>query len=259
VEQPKDITVTFLGTGTSSGVPMIGCSCKVCKSSDDKDKRLRSSILIQSPTTTLVIDTTPDFRYQMLRAKVSQLDAAVFTHPHKDHIGGLDDIRAFNFLQQKTMPLYANALTEKGIRNDFYYAFEKKTYPGIPQLNFVNIDSDSFKIGDITLLPIACMHLKMPVLGFRINDFAYITDANFIADEELLKLQGIHTLVINILRKEKHLSHYNLAEALTIGERLKVRQLYGTHISHQLGNHTVICNEMPTWATLAYDNLKINI
>ncbi|MFN3666770.1 MAG: MBL fold metallo-hydrolase, partial [Sediminibacterium sp.] len=163
---PK-LTITFLGTGTSSGVPMIGCDCAVCTSPDKKDKRLRSSILVESPTTTIVVDTTPDFRYQMLRINNRKLDAVLYTHPHKDHLAGLDDIRAYNYFTRKPMDIYANTLTEEALRRDYYYAFSDTRYPGVPELNLINIDLQAFQVGDIPVLPIEVMHYKMPVLGFR--------------------------------------------------------------------------------------------
>jgi phosphoribosyl 1,2-cyclic phosphate phosphodiesterase len=251
------IKITFLGTGTSAGVPMIGCSCKVCTSNNIRDKRLRSSILVQSATTTVVIDTTPDFRYQMLRAGVQQLDAALFTHPHKDHIGGLDDIRAYNYVQQKAMPLYVNELTKKGIMHDFHYAFSGEDYPGIPQLTFNNIDNEVFSIGNIEFTPIQVWHHKMPVLGFRVKDFVYITDANRIEPEELEKCMDATYFTINMLRKEPHVSHFTLYEALEIAQSCRAKNILGTHISHQLGKHTEVSAELPSNSSLAYDSLEI--
>jgi phosphoribosyl 1,2-cyclic phosphate phosphodiesterase len=251
------IKITFLGTGTSAGVPMVGCNCKVCTSTDSKDKRLRSSILVQSRTTTVVIDTTPDFRYQMLRAGIQKLDAAIFTHPHKDHIGGLDDIRAFNFVQQKTMPLYVNALTKKGIMHDFHYAFSGDDYPGIPQLKFYDIDNEVFRIGDIEFMPIQLWHHKMPVLGFRIKGFVYITDANRIETIELEKCMRADYFTINMLRKEAHVAHFTMADAITLAQQCQAKKILGTHISHQLGKHTEVSYELPSNSSLAYDSLEI--
>lgn len=252
-----NITITFLGTGTSAGIPMVACNCAVCTSNDKRDKRLRTSILIQSETTTVVIDTTPDFRYQMLREGIKQLDAAIFTHPHKDHIGGLDDIRAFNFISKKAMPLYVNELTENGIRNDFHYAFSGEQYPGIPDLEFYRIDNQQFTIGDIPFMPIKVWHHKMPVLGFRIYDFVYITDANAIDDEELEKCMNADYFIINMLRKEKHIAHFSLEEAIEVGKKINAKKIVGTHISHQLGKHTDVTNDLPSNTSLAYDSLKI--
>ena len=184
------LKITFLGTGTSSGVPMIGCDCPVCSSADKKDKRLRSSILVESETTTLVVDTTPDFRYQMLRENVKKLDAVIFTHPHKDHIAGLDDVKAFTYFSKKPMEIYANPLTQEALKREYAYAFADKKYPGVPELNLNTIDTEPFYVGDIYVIPILVWHLKMPVLGFRFGDFTYITDANRIDEEEKQKIRG---------------------------------------------------------------------
>lgn len=251
------LIIQFLGTGTSSGVPMIGCSCEVCKSSDEKDKRLRSSILVRSGTTSLVVDTTPDFRYQMLRSNTSKLDAILFTHPHKDHLAGLDDIRAFNYFSESSMPVYANSMTEEAIRRDFYYAFGDNKYPGVPDITLLNIFTASFEVGDILITPIEVMHHKMPVLGFRFGNFTYITDANFIDEREKDKIRGSEVLVLNALRKEPHLSHFNLSEALQLAKELAIPTVYFTHISHQLGKHEAVNNELPSNMQLAYDGLTI--
>ncbi|MCB0775446.1 MAG: MBL fold metallo-hydrolase [Chitinophagaceae bacterium] len=253
------IRITFLGTGTSSGVPMIGCTCPVCTSTDKKDNRLRSSIMIESAKTTLVVDTGPDFRYQMLRQKVNKLDAVLFTHPHKDHLAGLDDIRAFNFFQKKPIDIYADSLTEEAIRRDFYYAFSDTKMPGVPELDLYTITLESFVIGDIPVTPILVWHLKMPVLGFRFGKFTYITDANRIDDNEKEKIKGSDVLVLNALRKQKHISHFNLEEAIQLVKELKVPQGYFTHISHQLGKHADIENELPEGIDLAYDGLGLKM
>jgi phosphoribosyl 1,2-cyclic phosphate phosphodiesterase len=248
-----------LGTGTSSGVPMIGCDCAVCVSTNKKDKRLRSSILVQSTTTTIVVDTTPDFRYQMLRTNSKHIDAIVFTHPHKDHIAGLDDVRAYNFFSQKPMQLYANTLTEEAIRRDFYYAFANAKYPGVPNLELNTIDLASFTIGDIFVQPILVWHLKMPVFGYRFNDFTYITDANRIDDTEKQKIIGSKALVLNALRHEKHISHFNLEEASLLADELGIASTYFTHISHQLGKHNFISKQLNNNLYLAYDGLVIHV
>lgn len=254
-----DLKITFLGTGTSSGVPMIGCNCEVCISPDIKDKRLRSSILVQSKTTTLVVDTTPDFRYQMLRADVKHLDAVVFTHPHKDHIAGLDDIRAYNFFLNKPMEIFANALTEEALRREFVYVFAENKYPGIPKLNMNTIATEPFMVGDIPIIPIVVYHLKMPVLGFRFGKFTYITDANRIDENEKQKIKGSEVIVLNVLRKEKHISHFTLDEAVTLVNELKIPKAYFTHISHQLGKHEDINNELPLNMQLAWDGLVLHL
>ena len=248
-----------MGTGTSSGVPMIGCSCPVCISADSRDCRLRSSVLIESPETTIVIDTTPDFRYQMLRRKVKKLDAVVFTHPHKDHMAGLDDIRAFNFFSGKSMPVYANSLTEEALRRDFYYAFSDTKYPGVPELDIHTITDAPFQIQDLLIQPILTWHLKMPVLGFRVGPFTYITDANYIEDAEKEKIKGSSVLVLNALRKEHHISHFNLQQAVDLVEELQVPEAYFTHISHQMGLHSEVEAELPQGVHLSYDGLMLRL
>ena len=238
---------------------MIGCRCEVCTSTDKHDKRLRSSILVQSAATILVVDTTPDFRYQLLRTDTRHLDAVLFTHPHKDHMAGLDDIRAFNFTTQKAMNIYANSLTEEAVRRDFYYAFTDTKYPGVPELNLITIDESPFVVGDIPVQPIQVMHHKMPVFGFRFGDFTYITDANRIDDDEKEKIKGSKVLVLNALRKEAHVSHFTLEEAIALAIELEVPEVYFTHISHQLGKQEEINRELPPHIRLAYDGLKISL
>jgi phosphoribosyl 1,2-cyclic phosphate phosphodiesterase len=251
------LTITFLGTGTSSGVPMIACACEVCTSADKRDKRLRSSILVQSATTTIVVDTTPDFRYQMLRQDVKKLDAVLFTHPHKDHIAGLDDVRAYNFFQDKPMQIFANQMTIDALMREFAYAFADKKYPGVPNLELNSITLESFMIGDIPVVPVMVWHLKMPVYGFRFGNFTYITDANYIEEGEKQKIRGSKTMVVNALRKEKHISHYNLQEAIHLVQELEVPNAYFTHISHQLGKHGSIEKELPEGIHLGFDGLSI--
>jgi len=238
---------------------MIGCDCVVCSSANQKDKRLRSSILVQSEKTTLVVDTTPDFRTQMLRENVKRLDAVIFTHPHKDHIAGLDDIRAYNFFQKKPLDVYANKLTEEALRREFYYIFSEKKYSGIPEIKLHAITDKPFVVGDIPVIPILVYHLRMPVLAFRFGNFTYITDANRIDDEEKGKIKGSKVLVVNALRKKEHISHFTLQEAIDLVEELKIPSAYFTHISHQLGLHDEINNELPPNIHLAYDGLKIKI
>lgn len=252
------ITITFLGTGTSTGVPMIACPCPVCTSKDAKDNRLRSSLLVQSSTTTFVIDTTPDFRYQMLRQKVASLDAVLFTHPHKDHIAGLDDVKAFNFFSGNAMQVYANTLTQDAIKREFMYVFAEKKYPGIPQITLHNIDENTpFVIGDIPIIPILVWHLHMPVLGFRIGKFTYITDANKIDAIEQQKIVGSQMVVLNALRHAPHLSHFTLDEAVALIQSLKIPQARFTHISHQLGLHQTTNNALPIGMELAFDGLQL--
>jgi len=229
----------------------------VCTSTDKKDNRLRASILVQSSTTTIVVDTTPDFRYQMLREKVKKIDAVLFTHPHKDHIAGLDDIRAFNYFQQSSINIYANTLTQEALKKEFSYIFAEKKYPGIPEIDLRTIDRQPFVIGDITIIPIPVWHFHMPVLGFRFGDFTYITDANKIEAEERKKITGSKIMVLNALREKKHISHFNLAEAIEIIQQLKVPEAYFIHLSHQIGKHQDVEKNLPAGIHLAYDGLVL--
>lgn len=215
--------------------------------------------MIESANTTLVVDTGPDFRYQMLRKKANKLDAVLYTHPHKDHLAGLDDIRAFNFFQKKPIDIYADSLTEEAIRRDFYYAFSDTKLPGVPELDLYTITLEPFVIGDIPVTPVLVWHLKMPVLGFRFGRFTYITDANRIDDNEKEKIKGSDVLVLNALRKQKHISHFNLEEAIKLVNELQVPQGYFTHISHQLGKHAEVENELPVGTNLAYDGLELQL
>jgi phosphoribosyl 1,2-cyclic phosphate phosphodiesterase len=255
----SSLKITFLGTGTSSGVPMIACDCEVCTSTDKKDKRFRSSILVQSEKTTIVVDTTPDFRSQMLRANVKHLDAVLFTHPHKDHTAGLDDVRAYNFFTKRPMDVYANEMTQLALRREFYYVFAEKTYPGIPKIDFHTIDLEPFVIGDIPITPILVYHIEMPVLGFRFGDFTYITDAKTIDEKEKKKIKGSTVIVLNALRQEEHISHFSLSQAVELVNELEVPKGYFTHISHQMGRHHDINKILPDNMQLAYDELSITI
>jgi len=238
---------------------MIGCRCEVCVSTNPKDKRLRSSVLIQSATTAIIIDTTPDFRYQMLRTNTTHLDAVLYTHPHKDHMAGLDDIRALNFITKKPMDIYANSLTEEAVRRDFYYAFADSKYPGVPELNLITIDESPFVIGDLSIQPILVYHHKMPVYGFRIGNFTYITDANRIDADQMDLIRGSKILVLNALRKEDHISHFTLQQAVDLSNELAVPEVYFTHISHQLGKDEEVNKELPPHIRLAYDGLQISL
>lgn len=251
--------VTFLGTGTSQGVPVIACGCRVCTSSDKKDKRLRSSIMVSSPAGNIVVDTTPDFRYQMLREKVGHLEAVLITHSHKDHIAGMDDIRAFNYFQRSAINIYASEFSQQVIKREFAYAFSEFKYPGIPEINLKTIADEPLEVNGLKVTPIHVMHHQMPVIGFRFHDFTYITDANFIAEEEKDKIRGSKILVLNALRKEKHISHFTLDEAIALGRELEVPQVYFTHISHQLGLHAEVSEELPEGMALAYDGLTLEI
>jgi phosphoribosyl 1,2-cyclic phosphate phosphodiesterase len=249
--------VTLLGTGTSQGVPVIACKCEVCTSAHEKDKRLRSSILLSLPELNVVIDTGPDFRQQMLRAGVEALHAVVFTHEHKDHIAGLDDIRAFNFLQHGAMDVYASPRVQEALHREFHYVFADIKYPGIPEITLKTIDQNPFQIGGISFQPIEVMHHKMPVLGFRIGNFAYITDANYIAPAELDKLKNLDVLIINALRIQTHLSHFNLEEALEIIDILQPKRALLTHISHLLGKHEDVSKLLPSHVELAFDGQEL--
>lgn len=253
------LTITFLGTGTSSGVPMVGCSCEVCTSSNPKDNRLRSSLLIQSSSTTIVVDTTPDFRYQMLREKVKHLDAVLITHPHKDHIGGIDDTRPYQFFHQEPTAIYGNTLSLEGVKKEIPYAFADVRYPGVPVVDLHEITMAPFTIGNIPITPILVWHHKLPVYGFRFGSFTYITDANRIDETEKEKIKGSEYLVLNALRKEKHISHFTLQEAIDLVKELGIPHALFTHISHQLGLHSEVSFALPNGISLAHDGLKISM
>jgi len=253
------LRITFLGTGTSSGVPMIGCHCEVCTSADARDKRLRSSILVESAQTSFVVDTTPDFRYQMLRIHNEKLDALLYTHPHKDHTAGLDDIRPYNYFQAKAIEVYANSMTVAQLKREFAYIFEEHKYPGIPDINLHEIDLTPFTIGEIPVTPILVWHHKMPVYGYRIGDFTYITDANRVDDAEKEKIKGSKVMVVNALRSEPHISHFTLDEASALVDEVQVPRGYFTHISHQLGKHENVEKQLPEHLRLACDGLVIEV
>jgi phosphoribosyl 1,2-cyclic phosphate phosphodiesterase len=253
------VIITFLGTGTSQGVPVIACECEVCTSTDKHDKRLRTSILIEAEGKTIVIDSGPDFRYQMLRAKVMHLDAIVFTHEHKDHVAGMDDIRAFNYKQQAPVDVYADTRVQAALRREFPYIFDDKGYPGIPQINLHTISNFLFNVGNLHFTPIEVMHYKLPVLGFRIKDFTYITDAKTISETERQKIRGTKVLVVNALQKQKHISHFTLDEAIAFARDINAEKTYFTHISHRLGKHADISKELPAGIELAYDGLALDI
>jgi phosphoribosyl 1,2-cyclic phosphate phosphodiesterase len=253
------VKITFLGTGTSQGVPLIACECLVCKSNDSRDKRLRTSILVEAKGQTIAIDTGPDFRQQMLRENVKKLDAVLFTHEHKDHIAGMDDIRAFNFILKKRIDIYADLRVQSAIRREFAYIFSNEKYPGIPEIDFKTIDNVAFNVGQVSVLPIQVIHFKLPIFGFRFYDLVYITDAKFISEEEKLKIKGCKILVINALRKNAHVSHFTLAEALALIDEIKPGKAYLTHISHQLGLHSEIEKELPQNVFQAYDGLKLEL
>lgn len=253
------MTLKILGSGTSQGVPVIGCNCSVCTSVDAKDQRLRSSAVIQSAQTSVLIDSGPDMRYQLLRAGIRDLDAVLISHEHQDHTAGIDDLRAINFIQKHSIPIYCTERVERRIREQYSYIFQNSDYPGIPQINFERIPSGSFKIGDIMIEPLFLWHADLPVSCFRVGDCAYITDANKVPASEMLKLQGLKNLVVNALRKEKHHSHFSLSEAIELSDNLKVENSYFTHISHQMGLHAEIQKELPPQRNLAWDGLELSI
>ena len=253
--------VTITGSGTSQGVPVIGCGCEVCISEDTKDKRLRASIHIEHKNKSIVIDTGPDFRQQMLNSKVSKLDAVLFTHEHKDHVAGLDDVRAFNFLQKKPVNVYCTNNVFTALKREFHYIFDPKfKYPGIPSIDRFEINKHQvFSVEDISIQPIEVMHYKLPVLGFRIENFAYITDAKTIEKKEKEKLKNLELLIVNALRKKEHLSHLNLNQAIDLINELKPKKAILTHISHFMGKHKEVEKELPENIRIAYDGLKIKI
>lgn len=251
--------ITFLGTGTSQGVPVIACTCEVCRSLDYRDKRLRTSIHIDNAGQNFVIDTGPDFRQQMLRENIRRLDAVIFTHAHRDHTAGLDDVRAYNFLQEMNMPVYGAELVLDQLKIEYAYVFEKDSYPGIPRLTLNLIDEKPFVLNGVPIIPLPVTHLRMPVLGFRFGNFSYITDANIIPEETFEKLKGTEVLVLNALQIEPHVSHFNLKEALKMVARIQPGKTYFTHISHKLGLHSAIEKDLPPNVSLAFDGLQISV
>lgn len=238
---------------------MIACDCEVCLSADTNDKRLRSSIMVQSADTTIIVDATPDFRCQMLRESIHHIDAILLTHSHKDHIAGVDDTRPFQFFSHKPTEIYGNKMSLEGVKNEIPYAFDQIRYPGIPKVNLHEVSLEPFMIGDIPVTPILVWHYKMPVFGFRFGNFTYITDANRIDDLEKKKIIGSEILVLNALRNEPHISHFTLQEAIDMVKELKIPAAYFTHISHQLGLHKEVNALLPKGMSLAYDKLKIEI
>ncbi len=251
--------ITFLGTGTSQGVPVIACECEICKSKDVRDQRLRSSVMIEVQGNVIVIDTGPDFRAQMLRSNVKHLDAVLLTHAHKDHIAGLDDVRAFNYIQKKAIDLYASEDVNIAIKNEFSYAFAIYKYPGVPEINLHTIENKPFEINHIKVIPIEVFHFGLKIFGYRVADFTYITDANYISNIEIDKIKGSKVLVLNALRKKKHVSHFCLEEAVTILEQIKPDRAYITHISHMMGLHEEVQKELPEFIRFAYDGLSIEL
>ncbi len=253
------MNVTFLGTGTSQGIPVIGCKCEVCKSLDFKDKRFRTSIYVEVSGIHLIVDTGPDFRMQSLNNRIEQLDAVLYTHEHKDHTAGMDDIRSFNFLLKKDIPVYGRQQVLDTLKREFAYAFSENKYPGVPNINQVEVRNEPFQINEISILPIEGWHKDLPVFGYRIKDFAYLTDVNYVSEEEQQKLNGCDTLVVNALHRNKHYSHFNLEEALAFIDRVNPKKAYLTHISHQMGRHKDVEKELPDHIRIAYDGLKLTL
>ena len=251
--------ITFLGTGTSQGVPVIACDCLTCQSQDKRDKRLRTSILVETEDQNIVIDAGPDFRQQMLRAGVKTLKSILLTHEHKDHIGGMDDVRAFNYISKKPIDIYSDEKVQDAIKRTYPYVFAENKYPGVPQMNLITIGDEPFLAGSVKIVPVRVYHYRLPVYGFRFGDFAYITDANYISADNRNKLIGVKYLVVNALRKEKHISHFNLREALQLIDEISPRKGFITHISHQMGLHSEVSKELPASVSLAYDGLVMDI
>jgi phosphoribosyl 1,2-cyclic phosphate phosphodiesterase len=251
------VKITFLGTGTSQGVPVIACGCNTCLSTDLHDKRLRTSVLVETEDTTVVIDAGPDFRQQMLREHVSKLDAILLTHEHKDHIAGLDDVRAFNYKSQDAIDIYSEERVQKVIKKEYSYVFSEYQYPGIPKMRLNSIADHSFNVKKLAITPIRVFHYRLPVYGFRVANFGYITDANYVPEESKEKLYGVKYLVINALRKEKHISHFSLREAVDFIREISPKKAYITHISHQMGLHAEVSKELPPGIMLAFDGLSI--
>ena len=255
----SQVHVRFLGTGTSQGIPMIACSCEVCRSTDPCDQRLRVSMHIETEGKSFIIDTGPDFRQQVLRAGIQRVDAVLYTHEHKDHTAGMDDIRGFNYAQKSSIPLYAQAPVIEQLKREFAYAFAEDKYPGVPEIEVHEIENRPFTIAGVSIIPILVKHYYLDVLGFRFGDFTYITDANFISDEELEKVKGSQVLVINALRKTTHISHFTLEEALEVIEKIKPKKAYITHISHMMGLHAEVEKELPPHVHLAFDGLTLEV
>ena len=251
--------VTLLGTGTSQGVPVIGCNCEVCRSVDYRDNRLRVSVHLQVNGKSFIIDSGPDFRQQVLRERIRTLDALIFTHEHKDHTAGLDDIRAYNFTQHKDMPLYGEERVLEQLKREFAYIFSGVPYPGIPRVQLNPVAEEPFDIEGVTFTPIRVKHYKLPVLGYRIGDFSYITDANAISEEEMDKVRGSRVIVLGALRKEPHISHFSLQEAVDLLTELQPERAYLTHISHLMGLHHEVEQQLPGFIRLGYDGLKIEL
>lgn len=254
----ESVKITFLGTGTSQGVPVIACECATCLSDDCHDKRLRASLLVETASNTIVIDAGPDFRQQMLSAGVKKLDAILLTHEHKDHIAGMDDLRAFNYKSQSAIDIYAEERVQNAVRKEYEYVFAENRYPGVPKMELHTIAGYNIDLNGDEIIPLRIFHYRLPILGFRIGEMAYITDANYIPEETKEKIIGVKYLVVNALRKEKHISHFSLGEALALIEQVSPRKAYITHIGHQMGRHADVNRDLPVNVTLAWDGLEVN-
>ncbi len=254
----SSIKITILGTGTSQGVPVIGCDCPVCLSNNPKDKRLRTSLLVQSQQTTVIIDTGPDFRQQLLRTNVNDIDAIILTHEHNDHIIGIDDVRPINFRHGKDIPVYAVERVQKDLRHRFEYIFAKKPYPGAPRLSLQTIDKTKpFQVGDIAFIPIESWHGRLSVLGFRIGNFAYLTDVKYFEAKEFEKLDGVQQLIISALHENEHHSHLNVQDAIHFIQKINPQEAYITHMSHRMGLHDEVNAILPPNIQLAFDEQEI--
>jgi phosphoribosyl 1,2-cyclic phosphate phosphodiesterase len=255
----KQLKLTFLGTGTSQGVPVIGCDCECCRSEDPRDKRLRSSVLIETAGLSIVIDAGPDFRQQMLRARVKRLDAVLLTHAHKDHTGGLDDVRAFNYIQKGAVDVYGRSDVLQALRVEFGYAFDEVRYPGVPEINLIEVELKPFNIGWLEIIPIEVMHHKLKIFAYRIGPIVYVTDASSISESEMLKMMGCEVLIINALRHRLHYSHFNLEQALAVIEEISPGRAYLTHISHMMGVTSDLEPTLPAGVSLAHDGLDLYV
>jgi phosphoribosyl 1,2-cyclic phosphate phosphodiesterase len=253
------LEITFLGTGTSQGVPVIGCNCVVCRSDDPRDQRLRSSVMVKTEGRHLLIDAGPDLRQQLLNNPFPSLDGVLITHGHKDHIGGMDDLRAYNYLQAKPVDIYATENTLRAIRREYHYAFGKNPYPGIPRFALNTISPGTFSVNGVKVTAISVLHMRMHVMAFRIGDFTYITDCNEIPSQSMKSILGSRILVINALRREKHVSHFKLSEALEVIREIQPEQAFITHISHMMGTHAETSAILPKGVFPAYDGLTLRL
>ena len=250
--------VIFMGTGTSSGVPMLGCACEVCTSPDKKDKRFRSSVYVEYEGLKLLVDCGPDFRSQMLREDIRHIDAILLTHNHKDHTGGLDDVRSFNYFEKRAFPIYCEEYVQESLKREYSYAFDENPYPGAPRYELHTICDRPFEIGGVEIVPVRALHFTLPVLGFRFGKFGYLTDASKISEESIEKFRGVETFVINAIRFKRHISHFTLDQALEVAAKVGAKQTYLTHLSHQLPRHEELKKILPPGVEPAFDGLRID-